>query len=77
MIKFHLNSLTASSLNIAQTINDFFQLTKLRLSISVVFSSLAGYLLASDKLPLDKSFLISVEDIILPYFFKGDGITNL
>ena len=62
MIKFHLNSLTASSLNIAQTINDFFQLTKLRLSISVVFSSLAGYLLASDKLETQ---------VLLGLFFGG------
>ena len=62
MIKFHLNSLTASSLNIAKTINDFFQLTKLRLSISVVFSSLAGYLLASDKLETQ---------VLLGLFFGG------
>ena len=62
MIKFHLNSLTASSLNIGQTINDFFQLTKLRLSISVVFSSLAGYLLASDKLETQ---------VLLGLFFGG------
>ena len=62
MIKFHLNSLTASSLNIAQTINDFFQLTKLRLSTSVVFSSLAGYLLASDKLETQ---------VLLGLFFGG------
>ncbi|MEC8547124.1 MAG: heme o synthase [Bacteroidota bacterium] len=62
MIKFHLNSLTASSLNIGQTINDFSQLTKLRLSTSVVFSSLAGYLLASDKLETQ---------VLLGLFFGG------
>ena len=62
MIKFHLNSLTASSLNIGQTINDFFQLTKFRLSTSVVFSSLAGYLLASDKLETQ---------VLLGLFFGG------
>ena len=62
MIKFHLNSLTASSLNIGQTINDFFHLTKLRLSTSVVFSSLAGYLLASDKLETQ---------VLLGLFFGG------
>ena len=62
MIKFHLNSLTASSLNIGQIINDFFQLTKLRLSTSVVFSSLAGYLLASDKLETQ---------VLLGLFFGG------
>lgn len=62
MIKFHLNSLTASSLNISQTINDFFQLTKLRLSTSIVFSSLAGYLLASDKLETQ---------VLLGLFFGG------
>ena len=62
MIKFHLNSLTASSLNIGQTINDFFQLTKLRLSTSVVFSSLAAYLLASDKLETQ---------VLLGLFFGG------
>ena len=57
-----MNSLTASSLNIGQTINDFFQLTKLRLSTSVVFSSLAGYLLASDKLETQ---------VLLGLFFGG------
>ena len=62
MIKFHLNSLTASAVNIGQTINDFFQLTKLRLSTSVVFSSLAGYLLASDKLETQ---------VLLGLFFGG------
>ena len=62
MIKFHLNSLTASSLNIGQTINDFSQLTKLRLSTSIVFSSLAGYLLASDKLETQ---------VLLGLFFGG------
>ena len=62
MIKFHLNSLTASSLNIGQIINDFFQLTKFRLSTSVVFSSLAGYLLASDKLETQ---------VLLGLFFGG------
>ena len=62
MIKFHLNSLTASSLNIGQIINDFSQLTKLRLSTSVVFSSLAGYLLASDKLETQ---------VLLGLFFGG------
>ena len=35
------------------TLNDFLQLTKFRLAISVVVSSLAGYLLASEQIEWD------------------------
>ena len=41
-----------------RTLNDFLQLTKFRLAISVVISSLAGYLLASEQIEWDNiSFL--------------------
>ena len=50
MMKFYSNSLSVTSFNIGLIITDFLQLTKFRLAISVVFSSLAGYLLAADKI---------------------------
>mgnify|MGYP005697312843 FL=1 len=43
---FSLNNLLMS------TLKDFFELTKARLAISVVFSSLAGYLIAADTYDL-------------------------
>ena len=49
-MKFYSNSLPVTSFNIGLIITDFLQLTKFRLAISVVFSSLAGYLLAADKI---------------------------
>ena len=42
------------------TLNDFFQLTKIRLALSVVFSSLAGYFLAADE--------ISIKYVLLLFF---------
>ena len=44
------------SFNFVTFINDFLQLTKFRLAISVVFSSIAGYLLAVDH--IDSSILM-------------------
>ena len=39
-------------------IDDVKQLTKMRLALSVVFSSLAGYLLASDNIQIQNLFLL-------------------
>ena len=50
MMKFYSNSLPSTTFNIGLIFTDFLQLTKFRLAISVVFSSLAGYLLAVDKI---------------------------
>ena len=50
MMKFYSNSLPSTTFNIGLLVTDFLQLTKFRLAISVVFSSLAGYLLAVDKI---------------------------
>ena len=46
------------SFNFVTFINDFLQLTKFRLAISVVFSSIAGYLLAVDH--IDSSILMGL-----------------
>ncbi len=50
MMKFYSNSLPVITYNFGLIITDLLQLTKFRLTISVVFSSLAGYLLAVDKI---------------------------
>jgi len=42
------------------TLNDFFQLTKIRLALSVVFSSLAGYFLAADTISITSIVLLFV-----------------
>jgi protoheme IX farnesyltransferase len=42
------------------TLNDFFQLTKIRLALSVVFSSLAGYFLAAESISLKPILLLFV-----------------
>ena len=62
MMKFYSNSLSVTSFNIGLIITDFLQLTKFRLAISVVFSSLAGYLLAADKIETQ---------VLLGLFFGG------
>ena len=49
MMKTHLDSSPVKSISIATFVNDFLQLTKFRLALSVVFSSVAGYLLAVDQ----------------------------
>lgn len=41
-------------------ISDFISLTKLRLALSVVFSSLAGYLLAADKINFTDVLLLAI-----------------
>jgi protoheme IX farnesyltransferase len=62
MMKFYSNSLPVTSFNIGLIITDFLQLTKFRLAISVVFSSLAGYLLSADKIETQ---------VLLGLFFGG------
>ena len=42
------------------TLNDFFQLTKIRLALSVVFSSLAGYFLAAESINIRSILLLFV-----------------
>lgn len=48
-MKTHSDSLPVTPFNLIAFLSDVLQLTKFRLAISVVFSSLAGYLLATDK----------------------------
>jgi protoheme IX farnesyltransferase len=48
-MKTHLDSSPVKSISFAAFVNDFLQLTKFRLALSVVFSSVAGYLLAVDQ----------------------------
>jgi len=43
-----MSSSTNASFSISSIISDFKEITKIRLSLSVVFSSLAGYLLGAD-----------------------------
>lgn len=62
MMKTHSDSLPLYSIVIGTLVSDFFQLTKFRLAISVVFSSVAGYLLAVDKIEIQ---------VLLGLFFGG------
>ena len=50
MMKTHSDSLPVIVFNPVSFLSDFLQLTKFRLAISVVFSSVAGYLLAVDQI---------------------------
>jgi protoheme IX farnesyltransferase len=62
MMKTHSDSLPIVTFNFATLLSDFLQLTKFRLAISVVFSSVAGYLLAVDQIEVS---------ILLGLFFGG------
>ena len=62
MMKTHSDSLPLITLNIGALISDFLQLTKFRLAVSVVFSSVAGYLLAADQIQIQ---------VLLGLFFWG------
>jgi len=62
MMKTHSDSLPLISFNLVTFVSDFLQLTKFRLAISVVFSSVAGYLLAADQIEVS---------ILLGLFFGG------
>ncbi|PDH43346.1 MAG: protoheme IX farnesyltransferase [Flavobacteriales bacterium MED-G15] len=61
-MKTHSDSLPLITLNIGALISDFLQLTKFRLAVSVVFSSVAGYLLAADQIQIQ---------VLLGLFFGG------
>jgi len=50
----------SQKMNFSIVFNDFKQLTKIGLSLSVVFSSLAGYLLAVDKIQYSVLFMLAV-----------------
>ena len=58
MMKTLSDSSPLPSFSFVTLINDFLQLTKFRLAISVVFSSIAGYLLAVDH--IDSSILMGL-----------------
>ncbi len=58
----HSDSLPITTFNLVSFVSDFSKLTKFRLAISVVFSSLAGYLLAVDQIKIS---------ILLSLFFGG------
>jgi protoheme IX farnesyltransferase len=62
MMKTHSDSLPIVTFSFATLLSDFLQLTKFRLAISVVFSSVAGYLLAVDQIEVS---------ILLGLFFGG------
>ena len=62
MMKTHSDSLPLISFNFVTFVSDFLQLTKFRLATSVVFSSVAGYLLAADQIEVS---------ILLGLFFGG------
>jgi protoheme IX farnesyltransferase len=62
MMKTHSDSLPIVTFSFATLVSDFVQLTKFRLAISVVFSSVAGYLLAVDQIEVS---------ILLGLFFGG------
>ena len=62
MMKTHSDSLHIVTFSFATLVSDFLQLTKFRLAISVVFSSVAGYLLAVDQIEVS---------ILLGLFFGG------
>ena len=62
MMKTHSDSLPVVTFSFARLLSDFLQLTKFRLAISVVFSSVAGYLLAVDQIEVS---------ILLGLFFGG------
>lgn len=51
-MKTHLERSPVKSISFAAFVNDFLQLTKFRLALSVVFSSVAGYLLAVDQVEI-------------------------
>lgn len=58
-MRSHL-SRTTSSFSVASAISNFKEITKIRLSVSVVFSSLAGYLLGADVVDFKILLLLAV-----------------
>jgi protoheme IX farnesyltransferase len=55
-MKTHSNSLPVISFDLVSFLGDFLQLTKFRLAVSVVFSSVAGYLIAVDQIEVSILF---------------------
>lgn len=62
MMKTHSDILPTNTFSLTSFATDFLQLTKFRLAISVVFSSVAGYLLAVDQIEFS---------ILIGLFFGG------
>ena len=62
MMKTRSDSLPVLTFNFLLFLSDFLKLTKFRLAVSVVFSSVAGYLLAVDQIDMS---------ILLGLFFGG------
>jgi protoheme IX farnesyltransferase len=56
MMKTHSNSLPVISFDLVSFVGVFLQLTKFRLAVSVVFSSVAGYLIAVDQIEVSILF---------------------
>ena len=67
MMKTHSDTLPTTTFNLVTFVSDFLQLIKFRLAISVVFSSLAGYLLAVDQIQIS---------ILLALFFGGFAMVS-
>jgi len=57
---YETSNLSVKKLNFSAAFTDFKQLTKVGLSLSVVFSSLAGYLLAVEKIQLTTLFMLAI-----------------
>jgi protoheme IX farnesyltransferase len=55
-----ISNILPKKLNFSSIFNDFKQLTKVGLSLSVVFSSIAGYLLAVDKINIVTLLMLAI-----------------
>ena len=69
-----------NNMNFTAIFNDFKQLTKVGLSLSVVFSSLAGYLLAAEKIEFSILALLAIGGGVLKglsWMFQTDWFKNL
>ena len=55
-----ISKLSSTKVNLASVFQDFKQLTKVGLSLSVVFSSLAGYLLAVEKIQFPILIMLAI-----------------
>jgi protoheme IX farnesyltransferase len=56
---FQVLGIQNSSVSVASVISDFKEITKIRLSVSVVFSSIAGYLLGVETVDIYTLFLLA------------------
>lgn len=66
IIKLHLSGIK-TSVNFSSLVSDFKEITKIRLSVSVVFSSIAGYLLGAETI----SFVTIMLLMFGGYFMVG------